>query len=68
MPWGQVEVLHSQNNGYFYIPFASNITWRGHSDSEGTTNFTHCMTGTFVYIKLGYLQNFMKNKCSMKCL
>ena len=40
MPWGQMEVLHSQNNGYFYIPFASNITWRGHSDPEGITNFT----------------------------
>ena len=26
MPGGQVEVLHSQDNGYFYIPLASIIT------------------------------------------
>ena len=26
MSWGQVEVLHSQDNGYFYIPLASIIT------------------------------------------
>ena len=25
MPGGQVEVLHSQDNGYFYIPLASII-------------------------------------------
>ena len=30
-------------------------------DPEGITNFTHFMTGTFVYIKLGYLQNFMQH-------
>ena len=38
------------------------------SELTGITDSTQYMTGTFVYIKLGYLQNLMKNKCSMKCL
>ena len=37
-------------------------------EPESVTNCNEYMTGTFVYIKLGYLQNLMKNKCSMKCL
>ena len=26
------------------------------------------VTGSLIFIKLGYLKNFMSNKCSMKCL
>ena len=32
------------------------------------TNIAQYMTGTFLYMKLDTLQNFMKNECSMKCL
>ena len=34
----------------------------------GVINTADPMTGTFVFIKLGYLKNFMPNECSMKCL
>ena len=38
------------------------------SDPGGVMNIVDPMTGTFVFIKLGYLKNFMSNECSMKCL
>ena len=38
------------------------------SDPGGVINIADPMTGTFVFIKLGYLKNFMPNECSMKCL
>ena len=38
------------------------------SDTGGSMNITDPITGTFIYLKLGHLQNFMQNQCSMKCL
>ena len=38
------------------------------SDLGGVTNIADPMTGTFVFMKLGYLKNFISNYCSMKCL
>ena len=35
-------------------------------EPESVTNCNEYVTGIFDYIKLGYFQNFMKNKCSMK--
>ena len=37
-------------------------------EPESVTNCNEYMTGTFVYIKLGNLQNFLKNGCGMTCL
>ena len=34
----------------------------------GVIDIADPVTGTFVFIKLGYLKNFMPNECSMKCL
>ena len=71
-------ILHSKNiKMRFYSQFtdsAPSVSAFGASrgprsrEPESVTNCNEYMTGTFVYIKLGYLQNFMKNKCSMKCL
>ncbi len=41
---------------------------RSVSDPGGAMNIADPMTGTFVYLKLGHLQNFMQNECSLKCL
>ena len=38
------------------------------SDPGGVMNIADPMTGTFVFLKLGYLKNFMSKECSMKCL
>ena len=38
------------------------------SDPGGVIDIADPMTGTFVFIKLDYLKNFMSNECSMKCL
>ena len=38
------------------------------SDLGGGIDIADPVTGTFVFIKLGYLKNFMSNKGSMKCL
>ena len=38
------------------------------SDPGSVINIADPMTGTFVFIKLAYLKNFMSNECSMKCL
>ena len=38
------------------------------SELGGVIDIADPVTGTFVFIKLGYLKNFMSNKCSMKCL
>ena len=38
------------------------------SDPGGVISIADPMTGTFVFIKLAYLENVMSNKCSMKCL
>ena len=35
-------------------------------DTGGVMNIADPITGTFVFIKLGYLKNFMPNKFSMK--
>ena len=34
----------------------------------GVIDIADPVTGTLIFIKLGYLKNFMSNKCSMKCL
>jgi hypothetical protein len=46
MPGGQVEVLHSQDNGYFYIPLASIITAVMFAPKVVTTKFSM----HFVYV------------------
>ena len=38
------------------------------SEPTGITNSTQYVTGTFVYMKWDYLQNFFENGCSMRCL
>ena len=38
------------------------------SDLGGVIDIADPVTGTLIFIKLGYLKNFMSNKCSMKCL
>ena len=38
------------------------------SDPGGVIDIADPVTGTFVFIKLGYLKNFMSNEGSMKCL
>ena len=38
------------------------------SDLGGVINIADPVTGSFVFIKLGYLKNFRSNKCGMKCL
>ena len=44
--------------------FESTISWTGDvSDPGGVINIADPMTGTFVFIKLGYLKNFMPNEC-----
>ena len=48
-------------------PMWSFFRWRD-SDPWGVINIADWMKGTFVFIKLDYLKNFMSNKCSMKCL
>ena len=37
------------------------------SDPEGVINIADPVTGTFVFMKLGCLKNFMSNQGSMKC-
>ena len=38
------------------------------SDLGGVIDIADPVTGTFVFIKLGHLKNFMSKKSSMKCL
>ena len=41
------------------------IEGAGSRDPEDITNFTYYNTGTLVYTKLGYFQNFLQNKYSI---
>ena len=47
------------------VPQRSRVNF---SDLGGVIDIADPVTGTFVFIKLGYLKNFMSNKGSMKCL
>ena len=38
------------------------------SDPGSVIDIADPVTSTFVFIKLGYLKNFMSNECSMKSL
>ena len=50
------------------FPPISRVLVLNSSDLGGVIDIADPVTGTFVFIKLGYLKNFMSNKCSMKCL
>ena len=66
-PWKIVILLHTIINN-IKIGLSNPSLLKLVSHPEGAMNIAHYMTGTFLYIKLGYLQNFMQNECSMKCL
>ena len=48
MPGGQVEVLHSQDNGYFYIPLASIITAVMFAPKVVATKFSLHLASQFI--------------------
>ena len=58
---GHLGLLGSRG-GAFYEPYILSRY------PESITNSTEFVTGTFIYIKLVYFQNLMKNECNMRCL